>query len=44
MDKLQLVSLNDWTDDDWDFYEDYTDRKWSTQGDDDSGWGDVFYS
>jgi hypothetical protein len=28
MEKLQLVSLNDWTDDDWDFYEDYTDRKW----------------
>ena len=27
MGKLQLVSLNDWTDGDWEFYEDYCDRK-----------------
>jgi len=29
MDKLQLKSLNHWSNDDWDFYEDYTDRKWA---------------
>lgn len=33
MEKLQMVSLNDWSDDDWDFYEDYTDRKWYDEDD-----------
>jgi hypothetical protein len=36
MEKLQNISLNDWTDDDWDFYEDYTERKW----DEDDEWND----
>jgi hypothetical protein len=35
---LQMKSLNDWTDAEWDFYEDYADRKWDEQ--DDDGWGD----
>jgi hypothetical protein len=43
MAKLQLKSLNDWSDSDWDFYEDYTDRKWDSD-ESDSGWGDVFFS
>ena len=34
MEKLQHISLNDWSDDDWDFYEDYTDRKWMEDDDD----------
>lgn len=33
MENLQLISLNDWTEDDWDFYEDYTDRKWDEEDD-----------
>jgi len=32
MDKLNLKSLTEWTEDDWDFYEEYVDRNW----DDDS--------
>lgn len=28
MSKLQLLSLNEWSDGDWEFYENYTDRKW----------------
>ncbi len=45
MSELQLVSLNDWSDDDWDFYEDYTDRKWASQEQDDDIWGDFeFFS
>jgi tripeptide aminopeptidase len=44
MGKLQLVSLNDWTDGDWEFYEDFTDKKWANQEEDNSGWGDPFYS
>jgi hypothetical protein len=33
------VSLNDWSDDDWDFYEDYTEKKWASSEMDDD-WSD----
>lgn len=33
MAKLQHKSLHEWSDEDWDFYEDYTDRKWDEDDD-----------
>jgi hypothetical protein len=37
MDELNLKSLNDWSNEDWDFYEDYSDRKWYSG---DTDWDD----
>jgi acetylornithine deacetylase/succinyl-diaminopimelate desuccinylase-like protein len=39
--ELYNKSLNDWTDEDWDFYEDYTDRKWAEEDDDE--WDIEYY-
>jgi hypothetical protein len=40
MENLQLISINEWTDGDWDFYEDYTERRWGSN--DGGDWADLY--